>query len=705
MDRDLFKDGVHPQIKDLEKRETQPSPLIPLRHYAIERAVRNSRKIDRKIFINTLNYLHFTGDPAILLMSHQLTGEEFLLKVYPGPCIDDTVSITAMTDASTDLNAFILKDLIIDDGQSVLIIPVEPVRFSDRSIILRLHVQGIISKERQTKRFQCSFVHADVSQGSNQFSGQLEDFTSTALHIRINEDIDTLKSSFDREKSLTLALYNRDKLVYSGDCLFLKQGVEPSSVILKPNQTQHPRFKERKLRNPRLCLVPTPKVSFIHPFSNRKVTFEVTDITNSGFSVLEGDDMGQLVPGMIMHEVLMVFSGGLKLQCSAQVVHALRQKKGINKYGFAIFDMDLVTYNQFFNIYSSAIDKHANVTREVDMDALWEFFFKSGFIYPKKYENLCNYKENFKETYERLYCNSPEIFANFTYQSNGNIYGHVSWIKAYERTWMIHHLAAKPMGKKSVGLHVLNHVMYCFDGFCRLPSTGMDYMIFYFRPDNRFPDYFFGGFCREYNNPKGCSMDCFAYLNCSPLPPSDSLPEGWILDECSPGDMASLRAWYEKRSGGLMIDALSLDNREAGQDNISALYERYGLTRRYQVFSLKQQGIAKAFLVADESDMGVNLSEFLNSLKIIVTCDDLPWNILYASLGTFMETYGRQMIPLLVYPHTYMEEHGIAYNHRYNLWALSAQAGDDYTESLKRMAKFRPWKLLMHLLRTTLRRK
>jgi len=704
MDRDQFTDGVRLRGRVPERTAVTSSPLVPLRHYAIDRPVRHSRKIGRKVFVNTLNYLHFKGEHSILLISHQLTGEEFLMKIYPGPCIDDTISLTIQADTGFDLSAFFVKDLIIDDGQSVMIIPVEPVNISDNALVVRLSPWGMLSKERQAKRFQCSFVRANVRQASLELSGWLEDFTSTALHIRFDEGEQSGKEAFDPDTPLTVNLYNKGNLVYSGECSYMREAQEENSVVLRPSHTHYPRFRMRKLRNPRLCLVPTPKVSFDHPFSSRKVTFEVTDITNSGFSVLDGDETGQLVPGMIIHDISLVFSGGLRLQCSAQVVHARRQKKNLYKYGFAIFDMDLSTYNQYFNIYSSAIDKHANVTREVDMDALWEFFFKSGFIYPKKYENLCNYKDNFKQTYEKLYCNSPEIFANFTYQSNGSIFGHVSWIKAYDHTWMIHHLAAKPMGRKIVGLHILNHVMYCFDGFCRLPSTGMDYMIFYFRPDNRFPDYFFGGFCREYNNPKGCSMDCFAYLNCSALPQTNALPSGWALEQCSPDDITALRLWYEKRSGGLMVDALCLDKPDTGQNDIGVLYERYGLTRRHHTFVLRHHGTAKAYMMADESDMGVNLSEFLNSVKIIVTCSDLPWGILYASLGSFVETYGKQMIPLLVYPHTYMEEHGVAYNHKYNLWALSAQACDDYTEGLKRLAKFRPWKLIMHFLRKAIRK-
>jgi len=112
--------------------------------------------------------------------------------------------------------------------------------------------------------------------------------------------------------------------------------------------------------------------------------------------------------------------------------------------------------------------------------------------------------------------------------------------------------------------------------------------------------------------------------------------------------------------------------------------------------------MAKAYLIADESDMGVNLSEFLNSIKIIVTGNDLPWSILHASLGRFVDVYGDKVIALLVYPYSYLEEQGVTYNNKYNLWVLSAQSGDDYTESLKRMAKFRLGKFFIHYLRTKL---
>ena len=702
MDSDGIRDAVNGADKGRTAKQPSSSLLVPLKHADLGQSSRSTKKIPRKVFINALNYLHFTGGQAFVRVIFRLTGEEFLLKVHPGPCIEDVVSLSLMTDTPVDLEGFEPKSLVVDDGQSVMSIPLESIRLSGSTFSARLDVKGIMYTARNARRFQSPLVDAAIRQGSARISGCLVDFTSSGLRIRFNENLGVVKASLSLDKEITVSLCNQGQVVFSGDCLYVRDEPGDDSMILKPTKSQQARFKERKLRNPRLCLVPTPKISFIHPFSYRRVSYEVSDITNSGFSVQEASDKGQLIPGMIIPELTILYSGGLKLECSAQVVYTRKLKKNMHKHGFAIYDMDLVTYNQFFDIYSNAIDRHANVTREVNMDALWEFFFQSGFIYPKKYETLSDYKDDFKKTYEKLYRNSPEIFANFTYQSNGNIFGHVSWIKAYNRTWMIHHLAAKPMGRKRVGLYVLNHVMYCFDGFCRLPSTGMDHMIFYFRPENKFPDYFFGGFCREHKNPKGCSMDCFAYLKCVPSQQQNPLPEGWTVEGCSQEDIDSLRSWYERNSGGLMIDAFCLDKGGAMKDSVADLYGKYGLLRKYRAFVLKHNGMANAYLIADESDMGVNLSEFLNSIKIIVTGNDLPWSILHASLGRFVDVYGDKVIALLVYPYSYLEEQGVTYNNKYNLWVLSAQSGDDYTESLKRMAKFRLGKFFIHYLRTKL---
>jgi hypothetical protein len=673
--------------------------VVPFRRSDLKSALFSSSKVERKRFINIINFHNFVNEQVFAQMVYPLTKEEFLFKVLPGPCIGDELTCTLPEGTHLSFDNFIFKGLIIDDGKSIMVMHADPIQLSSRSLIVRLRKSGTIYNLRQAKRFYCHMVDAVLQKKEIKIEGSLEEFNPSGMRISLKEKLSEVSPFLSPSEDFSIQLTRGGKLIFSGLGNFIRMEDRNNAIVVKPRYIPQKIYKEKKFRNPRMNFSPSPKVIFDHPLTLKRVTFDVVDITTSGFSVVADSETSLLMPGMIIGDVTIARSGLFSMKFSAHVVYASPEKKNKIRYGFAIYDTDVVTYNHLFDMYCNSIDRHANVSRDVNMDLLWEFFFESGFIYPKKYLCFSQYKEDYKKTYEKLYHNSPEIFANFTYQENDAIYGHVSIIKSYERTWMIHHLAAKPMGTKRTGLFVLNHILNYFDGFYRMPSIGMDYMIFYFQPENRFPNHFFGGFCRQLNNPQGCSMDCFAYLT-QTIPPKETiLPDGWILSECSTHDIIELRSSYKHISGGLMIDSFCLDREKSTEKSIEALYGKYGLKRRYGAHVLKHGGKAKAYMLVDESDMGINLSELLNSVKIIVTdSTGLPWDILDTSLGKFAELYGTQNVPVLVYPYQYLDNQGISYSKKYNLWVLSARSGDDYTEHLKKQAKIRPAKLLLKIL-------
>jgi len=672
----------------------------------LKRSIFSSSRIDQKKIINIINFHNFNDEQIFILMADPLTKEELLFRVLPGPCIGVELTCTLPEGTPLSLDNVALKGLVIDNGQSIILMQADPVRVSSKSITMKFHKSGTIYNARHAKRFYCHLVDSLLKQGDREIKGSLEEFNPSGLRISVKGNITEVIASLSSEKEFTIHLTRGDERIFSGLGNLIRVEEMNNVLVVNPLNIPQQLYKQKKFRNPRMIFSPGPKVIFNHPFTLKRVTFDVVDITTSGFSVEAHSDTSLLIPGMIIGTATITRPGLFNLKCSAQVVHASPQKKNRVKYGFAINDTDVVTYNQLFDMYSNAIDKHANVSRDVNMDLLWEFFFESGFIYPNKYSCFSQYKEDYKKTYEKLYHSSPEIFANFAYQENDAIYGHVSIIKSYERTWMIHHLAAKPMGTKRTGLFVLNHILNYFDGFYRMPSIGMDYMIFYFRPDNKFPDHFFGGFCREYKNPQGCSMDCFAYITQPLAATKTALPENWTLRECSRQDIAELRSSYKKLSGGLMVEAFCLDGRIDPAGSISELYGKYGLKREYKAHVLKHDGKTKAYMIVDESDMGVNLSELLNSIKIIVTDKtDLPWDILKSSVGMFSGLYRTANVPVLVYPYQYADEQAVTYSKKYNLWVLSARASDDYSEHLKTQAKIRPARLFLKILLSRIFRK
>ena len=339
----------------------------------------------------------------------------------------------------------------------------------------------------------------------------------------------------------------------------------------------------------------------------------------------------------------------------------------------------------------------------VEMDALWEFFFDTGFIYPKKYHLLQSSRDEFKETYRKLYQEDQEIEAHFTCEKNGQIYGHVSIVRAYQRAWMVHHLAARPLNGKRTGLFVLKNLLQFFDGFLRYPSIRMDHMIVYFRPDNHFPNLFFGGFARDLGNPQACSLDLFAYMSHPTGRLPNPFPQGWQLTDFDTCHLPELERYYRNASGGLLLDVLRLGQPDEGHESLEEIYRRHGFFRQWRLYALTREKALKAFFVVNHSSPGLNLSELLNSITVIVTDPaGLPWEILSAALSRLTPEYRTENVTLLIYPATYPSEQGVKVDRQYDLWIIDTQYGKEYLDYMEKKTKLTLKFLFKHLLRKLL---
>ena len=179
----------------------------------------------------------------------------------------------------------------------------------------------------------------------------------------------------------------------------------------------------------------------------------------------------------MISDLSIILAGISIANCAVQIIYRRMEENDIH-YGIAILDMDIHSYSRINHILGINSDPQISVSTEVDLDALWEFFFQTGFIYPEKYGFCVAHRENFTKTYRKLYQENPEIARHITYEKNGRIYGHMSMIRAYERTWLIQHHAARPMeNNKLTGFAVLRQMMIFTHGMYQLPSSRMDYVI------------------------------------------------------------------------------------------------------------------------------------------------------------------------------------------------------------------------------------
>ena len=663
-------------------------------HQDLINALENAHPVDKKDLTNMLNHIHFTDRYILAHLLHAHYQESLVLKAYPEPCLGKglTCHLSHENLSDFDLQDYQFLHFIIDDGKSMILVPALLQEINGNFLTIQLPKKSYAVNQRKAKRYECREVIVELSQSGFQAKGKLLDFSPIGYRIKVEPVSSSSFHWFNPDALVTIKLRHDQQILFSGlsQCIRQQGDLHIKEMILIPIDEKIKRFKKRQTRNPRQHLVPSATITFHHPFLKKRVQREVADISTSGFSVYEKADESVLLPGMIIPELTINFAGILRMKCTAQVIYRLEENgRGVH-CGLAILDTDITTYSHLTHILTNSLDPQSYIFGDIDTDDLWEFFFDTGFIYPTKYRLIQSYRKDFKETYRKLYQQNPEIARHFTFQKNGRINGHISIVRAYDRAWLIHHHVARTMDNKKNGLMVLKQIMHYLNDIYRLPSANMDYVMCYFRPESKFPDRVFGGFARALKNPRTCSLDLFSYFLYNSFSVRTQLPDGWSLKECLKSDFWELNRFYNQYSGGLFLDALGLLQQGLNDEPLEGVYRRLGFLRKWKAYCLKYEGELHAVLIVNESDLGLNLSELLNGITILVTNGEgLPWDVLSTAIAQLTLIYHKERVPILCYPFDYIEAEDIPYEKQYQAWVLNAQHVNECVKYMQRKLRIR----------------
>lgn len=671
----------------LQDSSPSNSTLWIFQHQELFHEDASDRPLELKKLINKLNYINFIDGPIFFLLSHHHTDEKIVVKAYPQPCAkDELVSRLDPSDVSAlkDFKDYALNYLMIDEGLAAILAQVQMIDLEGNILKTSLPEGSSIKTLRKMKRFSCTEIGCRIIQGDFHAAGQLIDFSAGGLGIRL-AGARSIRG-FDETKPALLNINQDGKQIYSSLCQCVRNGMDSPDhkLVFAPLQNQISLFPKREIRTSRQQVGPSFSASFRHPFFKGYVERDIFDISPSGFSVKDTMEDDILLSGMFIPEVTIIYAGIVKMKCSTQVVYRqAEQKANIMKYGLAIADMDIESFTHLSQILGISNDSYARISTEVEMDALWEFFFDTGFIYGEKYENIQSYKDDFKELYRKLYQDNPDIARHILYKKNGKIYGHIAMVHAYEPCWLMHHFAARRMNNRLPGMAVLRHVIQYMQSYQRLRSSRMDYFMTYYRPKNDIIERIFGNFARHLNDRKKSSVDVFSYILFHKRQPPGVLPEGWVVRESTLRDIAKLKDYYESSSGGLLLSALGL---ELPSESLKNSFAKAGFIRDYQTFCLCYQGKHMAFFVLNRSDIKLNLSDLINGIKVLVLePDTLSWAVLDAAIHCLGESYPETSIPLLIFPSYFLTRQNIATEKEYALWIMHASAGDDWLAFMNRL--------------------
>jgi hypothetical protein len=653
-------------------------------------------KLKMDYLINKLNYINFQNGTVQVVMTHRRFERTLTAKARPLPCSDKHLKCVWLEPESIArlIDNYHCTSFYLDDGATALMVEPHVINMDETGLTVELPDQCWEIKNRRETRNACDSVPVQVIQHSMLFRGALLEFSTGSFLVELEINPPQTFQCIDADHPLNLIVYDGSELIYSGDFKILKHdnGSRLRRFVLEPQKLPIHRYNPKSYRSKRLKLKPTPNIVFQHPLTRQTVNLKVSDLSGSGLSVVEGVGHSLLLPGMMLPDVELIFADSLTIRFKAQVLYRNLSDcddetcEIIN--GLAIIDMESSEHLKLLSLLHQADNKNSYINTRVEMDALWDFFFETGFIYPKKYAYIQANKEKIKETYWKLYTQNPTIARHFIYQNKGRILAHMAMLRLYDNAWLIHHHAARKRSMVRAGLTVLNQIgCFTYDSH-RLYSMHMKYLMCYFRPDNHFPHSVFGGFQRYAKDQQGCSVDEFAYCHMS----SESevfevLPPEWELAECDKSDIQELCHWYQHYSGGLMLDCLDLDAHSFDSRDLIDEYRQHGFTKERVVLALRRHGRLCGCLIIHQANIGLNLSDLTNCVKVLIVDQKrVDQTIIENALRRIFRDYGLSMdMPVLMYPINAVEKMGISVEKKYCLWILNTRYSDKYFKFIDRM--------------------
>lgn len=655
----------------------------------------NRPEVGKKHLINRLNYLNFKDDTILINLVHGKYGSTISLRAKPLPCLDGNLECVWSETSGLEqkLKTYRYAHFIVPDLHNPLLVEADLVDVTLETISFRLPESCREISSRKINRHLCRDIRVRFLQNGAQFDGDLIDFSPASFRVAL-ECVPPQSFHWVNLKSTVHIVFSRDgEVLYSGECEIIKQdsGQRYRSFVMRPVHARICRFQPKEFRSSRHRLLPSPDVIFTDPLTGKTVNLKVIDISGSGFSVEESEENSVLLPGRVIPELNIDLAGILTIRCKAQVVY--RNAGPVNegtvavKCGLAILDMDINEHVRLLSLLHQATDRNSYVCNRVDMDALWELFFQTGFLYPEKYSFIQANKERFKETYEKLYSRNPHIARHFVYQKEGRVFAHIAMVRFYENTWLIHHHAADKAAGTRAGLSVLEQIGRSINDSHGLYSTRMNFVACYYRSENRFPRRVFGGIAEQINDRNGCSVDAFAYFHYRKGTVDQwDLSGPWALQKTQAEDLAELEDFYRYSSGGLLLHALDLEPAMLDRDGIGGEYASIDFRKEKHLYSLKRNGSLKALFIVNVSDIGLNLSDLTNCIHtIIIDEEDFPRGTLFMIYSLLSKYYDNEYIPVLIYPASFADNKQIVYDKIYNLWILSMQYTDGYFRCIDKM--------------------
>jgi hypothetical protein len=649
---------------------------------------RNQEITQRKLryLSDRLNFCHFQGQDISIVLKHRIFNRLKVLtsKVFPTAGSEVLCQPQNKGEAIWLLERFQVYKVSIQLKNACL--DFFPAYIYEDSGLIRLGLPEEcfeISASEITSR-KCTNVQGQIVCDHGLYTVVPLEFSASKIKVVLPWEEYRILHWTPPKEALWLVLYSEHNTYFSGKCQVQEEQETERGlqILLSFPQEPYARFRPRKFRSQRLQITPPPDIVFSHPLSQESLSFKIHDISGRGFSFLVPEDKNLFFPRLTIPHLEIRFGLYFSVTCTTHLVYCIEHDAYI-RCGACFMDIDLESITKIICHLHQLQDNNAYVMNQyADPEKLWEFFFSTGFIYPQKYYHISNHAQDLKTLYAKLYSGTPSITRHFTYQEHGDILAHISMLRMFDRSWLIHHHAADKASSRLAGVKVLSQISHYVNEVHTFESAKMDYVMCFYRPDNKFPARVFGGVARKLRNRDKCSLDTFAYISSiHGMLPGPTRRKFWI-DIAHAEDIKDFLHLYKQISNGLLPHTFNFIE----SDELFQSYASNDLNRSLKTYVLQTENGPAAIVLLLMSDVGLNMSDVTHCMYFFaIQYNEIDKDLINKCVLDILQKENAKDTSLMLFPECLAKHMNIKSEKRYTLWILNLKYLDEYFQYCTRL--------------------
>lgn len=368
-------------------------------------------------------------------------------------------------------------------------------------------------------------------------------------------------------------------------------------------------------------------VSFDSPFTGEPLYRPLLDLHTGGFAFPFDASREVFPPGLLLDAVTLHLPDGSRSRCRAQVqdtgqLTVADEGGSMNRprrCGVRILELAPEARTVILDAFIKARCPDARDGSELAFPDIWDLFRAAEVRFPDYPYHDGPPQEALLSSHRVLGNGSHGLSKTIVYQREGRLYGHISGLRIYSRTWLSQHLVVRP------GYHrheSISQELVALAADYAESLEDVEYLRALWRCRNRWTSRIYGAIASRLERP---GLSCLHAFTPCRLPVDAALPpprEDLRVRPAATSDLRWLEQYLRETQDVVRLRSSDLVEGEMSMGTLAGRYADAGLRRGRGIALVEGPHGPKGFVLMEDSTPGLFWAEWYNAFSLVMVEPD-----------------------------------------------------------------------------------